>query len=201
MLTNGYGNFFAGETAKRWRRETFSLQPFSLLFRALFSDELLNLPPAYAKKIPDLLRYLGRWYLKNKAIDEYSALDPPWVNQLHSSKFIVSIVAFTETFQCPICYATGANAVADCDSHIKHEVCNRHMPMCKISKKLTFSGRVMVTRHCSDKQAQDDLEQKPKCARCPQYGFCAESLCMAHLPGIICFQVALFRDFAPVAVA
>ena len=149
------------------------------------------------KKVPDLSRYSGRrWYLKNKAIDEYSASDLPWVNQLHSSKFIVSIVAFTETFQCPICYATGTNALADCDSHIKHEVCNRHMPMCKISKKLTFSGRVRVTRHCSDKQAQDDLEQKPKCAKCPQYGFCAESLCMAHLPGTIrLFSNCLVQGF------
>ena len=58
MLTNGYGNYFAPEIAKTLAQGGV-LHPFSLLFRALFSDELSSLPPAYAKKFPDVSRYSG----------------------------------------------------------------------------------------------------------------------------------------------
>ena len=76
------------------------------------------------------------------------------------------------------------------------------MPVCQISKTVSFGGRLRVTRRCSDKQTQDHIEQQPKCEKpsgCPQYGFCEESSCMPHLPGML-ISCCLVQGFYAVSI-
>lgn len=96
------------------------------------------------------------------------------------SVLIVSIFVLTETFQCPICYEEGKNALTLCNNGITYEICNKEEPMCKITKKLLF-GRVWVSRSCSDKETYDYLTGKLSTST--KNGFCTESRCMAGLPG------------------
>ena len=110
-------------------------------------------------------------------------------------------ITLTETFQCPVCSAAGANAESACDQNVKYEVCNRNNAVCQLTKKALESNmQLSVTRKCSDKQTF--LEEREKCQRdanCLNTAMCAESFCMAPAPGrdfkyILIFQNG-FRTF------
>ncbi|XP_074606250.1 uncharacterized protein LOC141859303 [Acropora palmata] len=96
----------------------------------------------------------------------------------------VELYGCKETFQCPVCSATGANAESACDQNVKYEVCNRNNAVCQLTKKALESNmQLSVTRKCSDKQTF--LDEREKCQRdanCLNTAMCAESFCMAPAP-------------------
>ena len=93
-------------------------------------------------------------------------------------------VAFTETFQCPVCHAIGQNAETECDENVKYEVCNRNDAGCQLTKTIADDNRLEVKRKCSDKQTFN--KEKEECGQkktCVNTAFCTQSRCMATSPG------------------